>query len=212
MDWKVWSYKDLAMSFSVGRPAVAAALLVGVPSLASAATVAIDVRGIDGKPLAGAVVTVDMPGTPAAPVRGPYMMEQRDIAFQPHILIVPVGATVGFPNRDKVRHHVYSFAKAKKFDLKLYGREDTRSVVFDKAGVVPLGCNIHDSMSGFLYVTATPFAALTDAAGHVAITGVPAGRATVTVWHPSIRAPGGTASQPIQVAASGFSTTFALHR
>lgn len=188
------------------------ALLAGSPATAHAATVSIDVRGIDGKPLAGAVVTVDLPKGAAPAVRSAYVMEQRDIQFQPHILIVPVGATVGFPNRDKVRHHVYSFSKPKKFDLKLYGREETRTVTFDRPGVVALGCNIHDAMSGFVYVTATPYAALTDASGRVSIAGVPAGAAKVTVWHPSIRSPGGTASQPIVVSGTGLSTTFALHR
>lgn len=199
------------MSFRVS-PILLALSLLSLPATGHAATVSIDIRGVDGQPLAGAVVTIDTPKAPPVTVRGPYNVEQRDIAFQPHVLIVPVGATVGFPNRDKVRHHVYSFSKAKKFDLKLYGREDARTVTFDTPGVVPLGCNIHDSMSGFVYVTATPFAALTDGAGHVTIDGVPAGGATVRVWHPSIRAPGGLASQPVTVAASGLSTTFALHR
>lgn len=185
---------------------------LAVPMVAHAATVAIDVRGFDGKPLAGAVVTIETPKAPGVTVRGPYMIEQRDIAFQPHVLIVPVGATVGFPNRDRVRHHVYSFSKTKKFDLKLYGQEDSRTVLFDRPGVVPLGCNIHDSMNGFVFVTATPFAALTDQAGHVSMTGVPPGASVVRVWHPSIRAPGSTASQPVDVVATGFATTFALHR
>ncbi|MEG8048170.1 methylamine utilization protein [Sphingomonas aerolata] len=183
-----------------------------LPVAAHAAPVVIDVRGFDGKPLPGAVVTIETPKAPGVTVRGPYMIEQRDIAFQPHVLIVPVGATVGFPNRDRVRHHVYSFSKARKFDLKLYGQEELRTVLFDRPGVVPLGCNIHDSMSGFVFVTATPFAELTDQAGHVSIAGVPPGTATVRVWHPSIRAPGSTASQPIDVAATGFATTFVLHR
>ena len=183
-----------------------------LPVAAHAAPVVIDVRGFDGKPLPGAVVTIETPKAPGVTVRGPYMIEQRDIAFQPHVLIFPVGATVGFPNRDRVRHHVYSFSKARKFDLKLYGQEESRTVLFDRPGVVPLGCNIHDSMSGFVFVTATPFAELTDQAGHVSITGVPPGTATVRVWHPSIRAPGSTASQPIDVAATGFATTFVLHR
>ncbi|WP_380780137.1 methylamine utilization protein [Sphingomonas sp. R86520] len=185
---------------------------LALPIAAHAATVAIDVRGFDGKPLVNAVVTIETPKAPGLTVRGPYMIEQRDIAFQPHVLIVPVGATVGFPNRDRVRHHVYSFSKTKKFDLKLYGQEDARTVLFDRPGVVPLGCNIHDSMSGFVFVTATPFAALTDEAGHVSFTGVPAGTGTVRVWHPSIRAPGSMASQLIDVAATGLATTFVLHR
>ena len=199
------------MSYRVS-PLACVPLALSLSSIGQAATVSIDLRGIDGQPLAGAVVTIETPKAPPVTVRGPYSVEQRDIAFQPHVLIVPVGATVGFPNRDKVRHHVYSFSKAKKFDLKLYGREDARTVTFDRPGVVPLGCNIHDSMNGFVYVTATPFAALTDGAGHVTIDGVPAGGATVRVWHPSIRAPGSLASQPVTVAVSGLSTTFALHR
>ena len=190
-----------------------ALVLLAEAATSHAATVSIDVRGIDGRPLAGAVVTVDSarPVPASSPSRA-YQIEQRDIAFQPRVLIVPVGATVTFPNRDKVRHHVYSFSKPKKIDLKLYGREDMRAVTFDKPGVVALGCNIHDAMSGFVYVTTTPFAALTDAAGRVTIANVPAGGARVTVWHPSIRSPGGTASQPITVAPAGFSTVFALHR
>ncbi len=186
------------------------AALASSPALA--APVAIDVRGPDGQPLAGAVVTVEAPGAPAPAPRGPYAVEQRDIQFQPHVLIVPVGATVAFPNRDRVRHHVYSFSKPKKFDLKLYGREEARSVTFDTPGVVALGCNIHDSMSGFVYVTRTPFAAQTDAAGRVAFAGVPAGQAVARVWHPSIRAPGNTLAQPIAVAAAGATAHLVVRR
>ncbi len=176
-----------------------------------AATVSIDVRGTDGKPLAGAVVVLDAPNAPAAVATGRYSVEQRDIQFQPHILIVPLGATVGFPNRDRVRHHVYSFSKVKKFDLKLYGREDQRSITFDRPGVVALGCNIHDTMSGFIYVTASPFARLSDADGHVALTGVPVGQASVTVWHPAIHAPGNRLSRPLPVGAQGAKTTLVIH-
>jgi plastocyanin len=184
--------------------------LIAAP--ASAASVTVAVQGPDGAALAGAVVTLETPGRAAPAPRGTYQVEQRDIQFQPRVLIVPVGATVAFPNRDKVRHHVYSFSKPKRFELKLYGREDTRSVVFDKPGVVPLGCNIHDAMSGFVFVAATPFAAQTDAAGRVRWGDAPAGPATLRVWHPSIRAPGNTLSQPVSVAASGLSTTLTIRR
>ena len=66
-------------------------------------------------------------------------MTQQNIAFNPYVLIVPVGSTVGFPNKDKVRHHVYSFSAAKKFELKLYGQQEERTVTFDKTGVVRAG-------------------------------------------------------------------------
>ena len=183
-----------------------------MPASAKAADVVVDVRGADGKPLAGAVVSVETArgGTPG--LRGPYVIEQRDIAFRPDVLIVPVGASVVFPNRDKVRHHVYSFSKAKKFDLKLYGREDARSVVFDQPGIVTLGCNIHDRMNGVVYVTATPFTVRVGADGRAALSGVPAGTATIRVWHPSIRAPGNMLTRTATVAAAGLATTYTIHR
>lgn len=190
--------------------AVAAIFLTG--GGARAATVSIDVRSADGKPLAGAVVMVDTPRKPAGPIKldHAYEMAQQNIAFVPHVLIVPVGATVTFPNRDKVRHHVYSFSKAKKFDLKLYGKDETRSVTFDRAGVVALGCNIHDAMSGFILVVDTPYAAQTDANGHATIAGVPAGTVSVRIWHPTIRAADNMLTQPAAVTAAGYGTTYTI--
>lgn len=196
-------YLPIILALSALSPTVTAA---------HAATVTVDVRGIDGKPVAGAVVMIDTPRKPAGTVRFDYAYEmaQRNIAFAPHILIVPVGATVTFPNRDKVRHHVYSFSRARKFDLKLYGKDETRSILFDKAGVVALGCNIHDAMSGFILVVDTPYAVQTDANGRATISGVPAGAASVRIWHPSIRTLDNMLSQPATVGAAGFSTTYTI--
>ena len=190
--------------------ALAASFAVAVPAIA--ATVSIDVRGADGKPLAGAVVLVDTPKKTNTPIKfsWAYEMAQRNIAFDPHVLIVPVGSSVAFPNRDKVRHHVYSFSKTKKFDLKLYGKDESRSVVFDKPGVVALGCNIHDAMNGFVLVVDTPYAAQTDANGHVTIGNVPAGAATVRLWHPTVRAPDNMLAQPVSIAPGGFTTTYTI--
>ena len=78
--------------------------------------------------------------------------------FHPFVSVVPVGATVDFPNLDATRHHVYSFSPAKRFDLKLFARDQTRSIRVDKAGVIAIGCNIHDQMSAFLFVSATRWA------------------------------------------------------
>ena len=186
--------------------------MVSAPFAAHAATANIDVRGPDGKPLAGAVVMIDTPKKPAAPIRFTWgtAMSQRNIQFDPHVLIVPIGSTVTFPNFDKVRHHVYSFSKAKKFDLKLYGKDDTRSVLFDHAGAVALGCNIHDQMSAFILVVDTPFAVQTDVNGHATIAGVPAGGASVRIWHPSIRAKDNVLAQPATIAATGFTNTYTI--
>lgn len=128
-------------------------------------------------------------GVPAGAMRasGPLVMAQQDISFQPYVLVVPVGATVSFPNRDKVRHHVYSFSPAKRFELKLYGREEARTVTFDKPGPVSLGCNIHDQMIAYVYVSDTPYAAKSGADGTAVVKNAPAGAATLVVWHPDLK-------------------------
>ncbi len=191
---------------------IAALCAFATPAFAGDAS--IDVRGPDGQPLADAVVTIQTARRVAAPVRfaWPAVMQQHNIAFDPHVLIVPVGSTVGFPNLDKVRHHVYSFSKIKKFDLKLYGRDETRSVLFDQPGVIAIGCNIHDQMSGFIVVVDTPYAMKTDANGRVRIADVPAGNATVRVWHPAIRAPGNILLQTAAIPASGYRTMLTIRR
>lgn len=196
------------------RYPIAAMFIALSAGIAHAGPAAIEVRGPDGRPLADAVVTISTPRKPAGTMRfaWPAVMKQHNIAFEPRVLIVPVGATVTFPNLDKVRHHVYSFSKIKKFELKLYGREEERSVTFDKAGVVPVGCNIHDGMSGFIVVVDTPYAEKTDASGRIHIADVPAGSASVSVWHPSIRAPDNRLTNQVTIAASGYTTTLAIRR
>jgi hypothetical protein len=131
------------------------------------------------------------------------VMSQQNIQFHPFVLIAPVGSDVSFPNRDSVRHHVYSFSAAKKFELKLYGQDQTRSVHFDKPGVVALGCNIHDVMVAFIDVVDTPYAALTDAAGNAVIHGAPGGTVSMTVWQPYLRMPKNETSSNIVLPASG---------
>jgi plastocyanin len=185
-------------------PLLIALLLAMTGTAATAASSRVMVRGADGRPVAEAVVFVDVPGVAPPSPRGPYVMEQRDISFEPHLVIVPVGASVTFPNRDKVRHHVYSFSQPKRFNLKLYGREEARSVLFDRPGVVALGCNIHDQMAAFVVVTSTPFAARTDGSGVAMLPNIPAGRATMRVWFPAIRQPGNMLSRPVSVPANGL--------
>jgi plastocyanin len=157
-----------------------------------------------GRPAPDAVVTAYPEGA-RAPARFPWAaeMDQHDLQFDPFVLIVPVGADVTFPNRDPVRHHVYSFSQAKPFELKLYGKDQTRSVHFDKAGVVALGCNIHDSMVAFIKVVDTPFAAKSDAQGQVILRGLPAGTVQVRIWHPYLKAPNNEIERTVSVAATG---------
>lgn len=190
------------------------AAAIALPIAAHAAPASIEVRGSDGKPLVDAVVTIDTGRKAAGPLRvnWPARMSQHNIQFDPRVLVVPVGATVTFPNLDKVRHHVYSFSKTKKFELKLYGREQARSVTFDKPGLVTVGCNIHDAMSGSIMVVDTPYAMKTDSSGRVRIADVPAGAASISVWHPGIRAPGNRLTNQVTIGANGYSTTLAIRR
>lgn len=184
---------------------VSLALLALAPSVATAKQIEVSLKSTAGAPVADAVVTF----TPAAGasgraarVAGPYVMAQQNISFAPRVLVAPVGAVVSFPNKDKVRHHVYSFSGAKRFELKLYGREETRTVTFDKPGVVAVGCNIHDRMSGFIVVVDAPFAAKSDASGKVLLSEVPDGPGVLTVWQPDVTSAKKVAVRHILV--SGF--------
>jgi plastocyanin len=173
------------------------------------------VRDAAGKPVANAVVIVRLVGrpTPAAHVGGGYQVRQQNIQFAPFVLVAPLNADVTFPNLDQVRHQVYSFSPAKKFELKLYAREQNRVVHFDHAGPVSLGCNIHDQMTAFVYVTDSAFTAKTDGSGMVNLNGVPAGPVTITVWHPYLRAPGNQVTRQINfggAAREAFAVTLRL--
>ena len=173
---------------------------------ALAGDLAVLVRTPGGKPVANAVVTVhSASGGAVAPGRFAWPMEmvQKDMQFDPFVLLVPVGASVSFPNQDTVRHHVYSFSPAKPFELKLYSRDESRSVRFDKVGVVALGCNIHDNMVAFIKVVDTPYAAKADAAGLATVRGVPAGMVQVRIWHPYLKAPNNEIVRAVMVSASG---------
>ncbi len=111
---------------------------------------------------------------------------------------------MAFPNRDTVRHQVYSFSPAHPFELKLYSRDETRTVRFERVGVIALGCNIHDSMVGFIKVVDTPFAAKTDAQGRAALHGLPAGPGTLSIWHPYLKAPGNALSTLLTLPRDGL--------
>ena len=171
--------------------AAIACLALAAASPAVAADFAVTVRDQQGRALQDAVVIVRpvSGGRSAAPIRfaWPMVVSQRNIAFDPYLLIVPVGSEVSFSNRDKVRHHVYSFSAAKRFEIKLFGRQEAPQVVFDKPGPVALGCNIHDQMIAYIYVTDSPFTAKTAAGGEAVVKGLPAGAATLTIWRPDLQ-------------------------
>jgi plastocyanin len=117
---------------------------------------------------------------PAARLR----MAQRDTAFSPALLIVPVGTVVEFPNDDPFFHNVFSYSEAKRFDLGRYPRGESKSVTLDKAGVIRIYCEVHEFMRASIIVVDNPFHAIVDEDGRFAIPDVPAGRYTLIAWHP----------------------------
>lgn len=186
------------------RLLVALALTFGLAAQARAGDLEVMVATAAGTPVLDAVVmAVPDAGARAPRIAGPYVMAQKDTQFQPRLLVVPVGAEVSFPNLDPFRHHVYSFSRAKPFELKLYGKDETRSVRFDKAGVVAVGCNIHDQMSAWIRVVDTAWSGRTTLTGRAVLHDLPAGPATIIIWHPQFRAANGEMLQRVVVPASG---------
>lgn len=109
-------------------------------------------------------------------------MNQHDLAFDPHVLVVEAGTQINFPNDDDVRHHVYSFSPAKQFNFSVDSEAVHEAMRFDAPGIVTLGCNIHDEMLAYIVVVDTPYFAMTGPDGSVDLTGLPAGRYEISIW------------------------------
>lgn len=152
---------------------------------AFAAEVSAAIRDAEGAPVSDAVVLAfPARGGAVAAKPGTETVDQVDQEFVPRVKVIRVGTTVNFPNHDNIRHQVYSFSAAKTFELPLYAGVRAAPVVFDKPGVVTMGCNIHDSMLGYIYVADTAYFGKTDAEGKARIDNLPPGDYTVRVWHP----------------------------
>ena len=165
----------------------------------AAAPLTVRVVDASGHPVRDAVVTLYPAGSSARPARigGRFVVSQKNLSFHPFLTIAPVGADVSFPNLDPTKHHVYSFSPAKRFELKLFAKDQSRTVHFDKPGVVALGCNIHDQMSAFIVVTDSVWTARTNAQGMATFGDAPNAPARLTAWHPYLRAPGGVVQQNV---------------
>jgi plastocyanin len=179
-------------------------LLCGAPP-GGAAELHVLVKDHHGKLIADAVIlAAPLDAKNAQRAKPPAdAVDQVDKQFVPYVKPVFVGSKVQFPNSDNVRHQVYSFSPAKKFELRLYAGTNAPPVVFDKPGVVVLGCNIHDWMVGYIYVSETPFFAKTEAAGTATIDDMPPGEYTVRVWHPSMEHGEETPARRVTLNADG---------
>lgn len=153
----------------------------------AAAETTVVVSDGNGEPVGGAVVWINEGNNSdnSAAQLGPAIMAQQNKSFAPYALAVPVGARVEFPNRDRFRHHVYSFSKGNSFELELYGREEKRFVTFDTPGVVAVGCNIHDNMIGFIRVMDNTEVVYTNENGAAVISTSEGNAKEISVWHPN---------------------------
>lgn len=164
-------------------PRLAAAALALCCACAPAAPLTVEVVDGDGRPVASALVTLS-DGSVMPPSAANLEVAQSNAEFDPPVSVVSRGTPVQFPNRDRARHHVYSFSSARTFEIELYKGTPSEPIVFDQNGIVTVGCNVHDWMYGVVYVIDTPFYGITGADGRATFDGPDGDRAELAVWHP----------------------------
>ena len=146
------------------------------------------------------LVSLD-PASGAAPRRAPasFVMTTRGKTFLPHVLVVPTGSTISFPNEDPISHNLFSLTPGNTFDLGLYRKGSTpKTKKFESAGTVNVYCNIHPNMSAVVQVMNTPYYAFADAGGNFSID-APAGRYRLVAWNEQ----GGTSTSEIEIKSDG---------
>lgn len=174
---------QLSFTFAIVFAVVA---LGCVSARAEAPPVSLQLIDMQGKPIPNAVILAGGQPPAVAVDRNrdmpPAIMDQIDKAFAPKVLVIEQGRRVNFPNSDNIRHHVYSFSQPKTFELKLYAKQPEHPIEFEQAGIVVLGCNIHDQMLGFIVVSDTPLWAQTDDNGRATLAALD----EVRIWHPEL--------------------------
>jgi len=183
--------------------AVAVLVIFGLCHDLSAGSFDVTVKDAKGALVSDAVVYARGKGMNAQSMKKQTVIDQQDKQFIPYVTAVRVGTSILFPNKDNIRHHVYSLSSAKKFELPLYKGVPAEPVVFDKEGFVTLGCNIHDWMIAYVAVLGTPYFQVTGREGHALLKNLPPGQYTVEVWQPSLKGAPETFAQHVDVAAGG---------
>ena len=183
-----------------------APLLLAVLALCTkvhAGSLEVTVKDGSGALISDAVVYAKASASASVPAQKRVVIDQRDKQFIPYVTALQVGTSVMFPNKDNIRHHVYSFSPAKKFELPLYSGVPAEPVVFDKEGFVTLGCNIHDWMVAYVAVLATPYFQVTGKEGRALLNDVRPGQYTVEVWQPALKGAPEKFAQHVDLAGSG---------
>ena len=185
-------------SSAIALPVLLGLLFGGVPAAAAMASEAVLRVELGPEAAELAIVSLHSPEATARALPMQASMDQRERQFHPRALWVTVGSQVSFPNSDDIRHHVYSFSPTRRFELPLYSGSEASPVDFPQAGLVVLGCNIHDWMSAHILVLDTPHAAVADADGRVELS-APAGSYRLRLWHPRLDAEVDWLEEPVEL-------------
>ena len=176
----------------------------------SAGSFDVTVKDSKGALVSDAVVYAQGNGLNAERAKKQTVIDQQNKEFIPYVTAVEVGTSILFPNKDNIRHHVYSLSSAKKFELPLYKGVPAEPVVFDKEGFVTLGCNIHDWMIAYVAVLPTPYFQVTRQDGRAVLKDLPAGQYTMQVWHPALKGQPEALAQRVDVGGGTKSLLFTL--
>src|SRR3954447_16978019 len=184
--------------------AVFASVVILVPAGLSAANVGGHVNFITKRgqhPVVEETLVWLEPATRVAP-RKPmnFTMTTRGKTLLPHVLVVPLGSTVQFPNDDPISHNLFSLSSGNNFDLGLYRRGTGKSSTFKTPGVINVYCNVHPTMSSVIQVMSSPYFAFTDTNGNFSLADVPPGSYTLVAWNEQ----GGTMQSKLDVPAAGI--------
>lgn len=174
----------------MGRKGIAGCILALCTSQAGAAGLTVVVRDAGGKPVADAVVMlrpVSGQRPPAAPRPARLIVDQRNLVFTPYLQVARPGDDVVFRNSDGTRHHVYSFSPARTFEFVLAPEQASPPRALERGGAIAVGCNIHDRMIAYLYVTDAPWWVQTGPGGKAMLADLPGGDYELQVWQPRLR-------------------------
>lgn len=174
----------------------------------------VTVRVVDEADKAVENAIVFVPGEPRSidPDNPPTVaIDQVDKEFVPYLTVVRPGTMITFPNSDNIRHHVYSFSEAKRFEIPLYGNTDAPGIEFDQPGVVALGCNVHDWMRAYVLVADTEARGLTNDSGELTLT-LPPGEHALQAWHPDMRGESDATRQSVTVSDTPVTASISIKR
>lgn len=159
-------------------------VMIFLANITIADTVSVKVVDASGQAIDHVIVYLQPKIVMDAKESSPIEIEQKNKLFNPFISVVPVGTNATFPNHDGIGHHVYSFSETKTFELPLSEDVLTQEILFDKPGVVTVGCNIHDWMVAYIYIVDTPYFAKTDSNGLANLEEITPGEYDFHIWHP----------------------------